>query len=204
MTTRETNEPSMLEHVDQPFTVILVRHAEAEGPDPSEPAGPRLTPLGRGQAERVADRLGKEKLDHIYTSDLHRAYDTAREILKHHKDIPFTVTMDIREVTHYHFVSDPRPLKPVLRRHINAERQALDRFAEQLRSAHKPGEKILVVCHGNFIRSLIPILGGRDPRKSVLIEFNNASVSLIDVWANGEAVLRLANCVRHLLPSQVT
>jgi broad specificity phosphatase PhoE len=204
MTTRETNEPGILEHADQPFTVVLVRHAEAEGPDLNQITGPQLTTLGRIQAERLADRLAKEKFDHIYTSDLTRAYDTAREILKHHKNTLYTVTADIREVTHYHFVSELHPLKPVLRRHIRAERQALEGFADHLRSTHKPGEKVLVVCHGNFMRSLIPVLGGRDPHKSILIEFSNASVSLIDVWRNGEAVLKLANCVRHLLPSQVT
>jgi probable phosphoglycerate mutase len=160
--------------------------------------------MGRMQAERLADRLTKEKFDHIYTSDLSRAYYTAQEIIKRHKATPYTVTADLREVTYYHFVSDVPALKPALRKNIRAEREALDRFALHLRRAHNPGENILVVCHGNFIRSIIPILGGRDPQESVLIEFNNTSVSILDVWQNDQAVLKLANCVRHLLPGQVT
>ena len=74
----------------------------------------------------------------------------------------------------------------------------------QLRHSHVSGEKILVVCHGNIIRSLMPLLAGRDARESILIDLYHSSVSIIEVWKSGEAILKLANCVKHLLPKQVT
>jgi len=70
---------------------------------------------------------------------------------------------------------------------VRAEREALERFAIHLRRAHSPGENILVVSHGNFMRTIIPVLGGQDPRKSVLIEFNNTSVSNSRFWENEQA-----------------
>jgi 2,3-bisphosphoglycerate-dependent phosphoglycerate mutase len=204
--TKEAQDVSILEDEDkaQSFTVVFVRHAEAVGPAINETVGPQLTSMGKMQAERLADRLAKDKFSHIYTSDLSRAYNTAQEVIKRHKETPYTVTADIREITYYHFTPDAQLVRPALRKIIRAEREALERFSNHLRRAHNPGETILVVCHGNFIRTVIPVLGGRDPRKSVLIEFNNTSVSILDVWQNGQAVLKLANCVKHLLPGQIT
>jgi 2,3-bisphosphoglycerate-dependent phosphoglycerate mutase len=188
-----------------PLIVTFVRHAQAgNNTEPGRISGPKLTELGRMQAERLADRLAKEKFHHIYTSDLNRAYETAQEILKYHTDTPFTVTTDIREITHFHFLPKQRPVKPVTRKSIGREREILDRFVANLRNLHNPGERVLVVCHGNVIRTILPVLGGRDPKNTILIELNNTSVTIIDVWCSGEAVLKLANCVRHLLPNQIT
>ena len=58
--------------------LVLVRHGEPDW----EPAGravdhPALTPRGRQQADRLADRLGCERFDAIYTSPLRRARETA-------------------------------------------------------------------------------------------------------------------------------
>ena len=161
--TREAHDSdiSTLDHKEQPFTVVFVRHAEAGGPAINETVGPQLTSMGKMQAERLSDRFAKEKFSHIYTSDLSRAYYTAQEVIKRHRDTPYTVTADIREVTYYHFAPEARLVKPALRKSVRAERDALERFALHLRRAHNPGENILVVSHGNFMRTIIPILGGR-------------------------------------------
>ena len=187
-----------------PLVVVFVRHGHAGGPDINDVLGPPLTRLGEHQAVRVAERLATEKFTHIYTSDLARAYDTTRAILKFQNDTPYTVTTDIREVAHHNFVKDAHPPKHSTRRSVRHERDALFRFVAHLRRVHQPGEKVLVVCHGNFIRSILPLLGGKDPKESILIDINNTAVTILDVWPSGEAVLKLANCTRHLLPRQVT
>lgn len=188
-----------------PLTLVMVRHGQAGGPSIDDVVGPPLTRLGRQQAERVAERLSREKFQHVYTSDLARAYDTAQEILKYHKNTAYTVTADLREVAHHHFVSEMRPLKPSARKNIKLEREAMDRFIMQLTRTHGAGERILVVCHGNIMRTLVPLFGHRDPRKCVLIEYNNTCVTIADLWlSTGEAVLKLANCVKHLTPGLVT
>jgi hypothetical protein len=61
-----------------------------------------------------------------------------------------------------------------------------------------------VVAHGNFIRAILPILAGRDPKESLIMESYNTAVSILEVWSTGDGILCLGNCVKHLLPSQVT
>jgi broad specificity phosphatase PhoE len=188
------------------MTFIFVRHAQAQpsGPRVNEVLGMPLTELGHQQALRVAVRLSKEKLDHIYTSNLSRAYETAQEILKYHKTTPCTVLSDIREVTHYHFIPGSRPMDLMIRKCVREEKRAMTRFIAQMMKNHKGGDRILVVAHGNIIRTLIPMLGGRDPKKAVLLEIHNAATNILDIWSNGQAVLKLANCTRHLTPKQIT
>lgn len=189
---------------DLPLVVYFVRHGHAAGPEIIPELGPPLSKLGEYQAERVAARLAKEKFDHIYSSDLTRAHETARIIIRYHRDTPFTVTPDLREITHHNFVRETTLLATRLRKMIKKDRQIVERFAERIRLRHHPQQKILIVSHGNMIRTLMPVLGGKEPRQSILLEINNASVSLLDVWPTGEAVLRLANCTKHLLPRQIT
>lgn len=187
-----------------PVEVVFVRHAQAGGDDVSPELGPPLTSLGRRQAERVARRLAAEPFDQIYSSDLARAWETTQEILKHQPDIDCTLIMDLREVASFHFTGEPSPARPFDRKALKQEEEALHRFARLIRGSHKPGERVLVVGHGNAIRTLVPILAGKDPAKTVLMELNNTAVTVLDLWPTGAAVLKLANCIRHLLPSQVT
>ena len=187
-----------------PLTVVFVRHAQACPRDADKESDPHLTLLGKRQAARVAKRLSNEQFDHIYISKFRRGYDTARLILKYHEGVPFTVTKTLNEVMNFHFIHGAMSTDPHILECVHRERDTLERFANQLRHTHKPGEKILITSHGNFIRSLIPILGELDPKESILIDINNTSVTILEVWPSGNAVLRLANCVKHLLPKQIT
>ena len=107
-------------------------------------------------------------------------------------------------MTHYNFIKNAGPSKSAVRKSVKREWESINHFARYLRRGHQPGEKVLVVCHGNMIRSILPLLGGKDPKDSILIDINNTAVTVIDVWPSGEAVLKLANCTKHLLPRQVT
>ena len=189
---------------DIPLTIIFVRHAQASQDDCDEELGPHLTELGRQQAERVAKRMEGETFDHIYSSDLSRAWETTQAILRHHHHSTWTVSSDLREVSHHHFAPGRFPLLLAARKSAREERTVMERFATHLRRAHIPGEKILVVCHGNVIRSIIPILAGRKPENAVLMDIHNTAVTIIEAWPSGEAVIKLANCVQHLNPKQVT
>jgi len=61
--------------------IILVRHAEPARPeDPALRADPGLSDDGRRQAEAVADRLGNEAWDALYTSPQRRSRETAAVI----------------------------------------------------------------------------------------------------------------------------
>jgi broad specificity phosphatase PhoE len=182
------------------LTIVLVRHAEALKDAVSGSLGSPLTRVGRRQAQRVARRLAGEKFDRIYSSDLTRAQETVRAILRYHRRTPHTVTADLREVEHDHYAHRWPCRRPVVRE----ERARLERFARRLLRKHRPPQRILIVAHGNLIRALLPRLADRQPRQTVVIESHNTAVFILDVWSPGDAVLRVANCVRHLDPQQVT
>jgi len=193
---------------EKPIRLTLVRHAQATAAERSLSAAeePPLTPLGRRQAQRLARRLDRETFDCVYSSVLRRCRETALAITALRKKTKWVETMDLVEVSRDHFLAMPQTYPPPPRETIEKERDAMLRFANRLRHSHRPGDRILAVAHGNLIRSLIPLLGGRDARQSVLMEIDNASVSILDVWPNETAVLLLANCTSHLadLTSRVT
>jgi broad specificity phosphatase PhoE len=203
----EHKKPTDGEKPEAPLTVVFVRHGEAlaQGPDGvRKDDDPPLTPLGQRQSVRLARRLERERFDHAYVSPAVRAHDTAQAIMRYHKQTPLTVLKDIDEISRDHFIVVPAAFGPANRETLRKEREAVDRFAQRLRHAHKPGQRVLVVCHGNFIRTVMPILGDRPPLKSLLMEIGNSAVTVLDVWRSGSAVVRLANCAKHLLPGEVT
>jgi len=188
----------------QPLTIIFVRHGQQLIDVANPERDPPLSDLGWKQAERTAKRFSTVNFDHIYTSDLQRANDTTRIIGRIHPNTPLTVTADLREVLNYHFVDDPPPDHLDIQRIMASEKAAIDRFIAVLHRNHEPGQRVLVVCHGNIIRTLLPALGGRDPKQSILMDINHTGVSILELWASGNAILRLANCVQHLDDEMVT
>lgn len=188
------------EKTDTRLSVYFVRHAQAvaEG----RHVDPPLTPLGAQQAKRLARRLSRITFERAYVSSLRRARDTARRILSHHADTRCRVTDDLQEVSRYHFIAPPSGAD--FRGVLESERDAMERFANGLRHDHLPGQNVIVICHGNIIRSLLAILANRSPRDAILLEIYNASVSILDIFPSGQAVLRQANCVAHLRSDEIT
>lgn len=184
---------------EPPVTVVLVRHGHVDHQS-ADPIllGPFLTTVGRKQVVRLARRLADETFQHIYVSTLNRAIQTADAIQKYHRDTPCTVTPEIQEVTHFHFTPDARPDSKALLRRVQAESRTMHRFAYRLREVHQPGDRVLLVCHGNIIRCLVSIFACRNPKRSILMDVNNAAVTVVDLWPRGDAILRLLNCVKHL------
>lgn len=79
--------------------IFLVRHADAsEGPRDGE-LGRHLTALGRRQAEALARRLAKWKVDAVVCSDKHRSYETALAVHRYHPGVPLLVDAVFREVS---------------------------------------------------------------------------------------------------------
>ncbi len=187
-----------------PIVVHLVRHAEARNNDGIDSHGPELTALGHRQAHYLGKRLANERYSAIYCSDLTRARQTADAIAHHHPDDLLTVTRDLREVSGDHTAVKMSRLTMHTDSSLSDEQDAMSRIVSHLRHSHTGGEHVLVVSHGNLMRSLIPLLGGLDPAKAPLLEIYNASLSIVDLWPSGRAVIRLANCVSHLPEKLVT
>jgi broad specificity phosphatase PhoE len=190
------------ERLNRPVTLYFVRHAQALH-DPDTPDSP-LSELGFAQAGKTAARLAREPFDCCYVSSLRRARQTADKILAVHDGVRRVITDDIQEVSRFHFCPIPPTAIERFRTVLEAEHDVLQRFVNRLRHAHKPGESALLVCHGNTIRTLIPMLCNRTPSESVPMEIYNASISILDLFPSGSGLLRLANSVEHLAPDQVT
>jgi probable phosphoglycerate mutase len=80
--------------------LLIVRHGETVNNCENRIQGhcdSLLTPKGLRQARRLARRLGKLKIDKIYTSDLGRAYATTLEIGRHHR-LPIVRDPLLREI----------------------------------------------------------------------------------------------------------
>ncbi|MBT3191222.1 MAG: histidine phosphatase family protein [Verrucomicrobia bacterium] len=184
--------------------IHLVRHAQAHNDNGIDTHGPELTPHGRRQARRLAKRLTGAQYTGIYSSDLTRARQTADAIALHHADNLLTVTRDLREVSGQHTALHMSRLTINSDRSLIEEQQAMHRVINHLRETHEQGERVLIVSHGNITRSLIPLLGGLAPAKAPLLEIYNASLSIVDAWPSGRAVVRLANCVAHLPERLIT
>ncbi|MDE1828211.1 MAG: histidine phosphatase family protein [Candidatus Micrarchaeota archaeon] len=79
--------------------LLIVRHGETYDNVNGVVTGHRpgkLTPKGKRQAKAAALRLKSEHIDAIFSSDLRRAKDTAKEIAKFH-DLPIRYTRELRE-----------------------------------------------------------------------------------------------------------
>ena len=80
--------------------IILTRHGQVienlEGRLCGHLSG-ALTEKGIEQAQKLGHRFKREEFDIIYSSDLKRAADTAREIHKHHPTVPIIFTEKLRE-----------------------------------------------------------------------------------------------------------
>lgn len=80
--------------------LLLVRHGITDQNINQQFSGQSdvpLSELGRHQARAVGHYLAREKLDVIFSSDLQRARDTAREIARHHC-LPVLEDPDLREI----------------------------------------------------------------------------------------------------------
>lgn len=80
--------------------IILTRHGRTIENDKRILQGHMQTGLsaeGIQQAKKLARRLKNEEIDIVYSSDLKRAADTAKEIAKFHKNIPVYFTEELRE-----------------------------------------------------------------------------------------------------------
>ena len=173
----------------KPLLLYLVRHGEAEQKsDSTDERDPALTELGHKQARKIAERLSSEHFDHIYFSTLKRAKATAEYILKTHGSSPVTETAEVKEWSSFQFISASCQLSIQERHFVEYECDVMQRFVNRIRHEHKYGDKILIVSHGNFIRTIMPVLGGRNPSESLLMEINNASLSVLEVWASGISI----------------
>jgi broad specificity phosphatase PhoE len=194
--------------------LILVRHGETEGNIKDLMQGQvhgTLSRRGKSQARKLSRRLKKENIDIIYSSDLKRAKDTAKEIKRFHPESKIRFVKDLREQCYgefdgkHHSLLDAhlkknnitfRQWKPKGGESLKEKNRRAISFLKKTIRNHKD-ETILWVTHGGII---IPVLLHlyHLPNKYYRMVFpHNTAVSIIE-FDKKKHTVHVLNCVKHL------
>ena len=161
--------------------LILLRHGEPETAESRDrPVDPALTDRGRWQAERVADWLACEAIDHVVTSSKRRAKQTAAPLVERLGLEP-EVIADFDEVDRgariYAPVQELQQRFPEYWKAIvsgdwesigwdspEAFHSRVTRAFDEL-LARRPGRRVVVACHaGTMLGIASHVLGLSDQR----------------------------------------
>jgi broad specificity phosphatase PhoE len=164
----------------------------------------RLSRLGKTQAKLLAKRLSSVKIDAIYSSDLARAHDTAREIAKHHPGVRVRGTRLLRE---FHCGSWTGKRVPP---HVHGTQLPPDAesrpdacarvklLLDQVQRKHDK-ETVLFVAHGGINRALITVINERDPDHIFKLPLSgNTAVTIIRIEKGKKARVLTRDCTKHL------
>jgi len=191
--------------------IILVRHGETEENIKRIVQGHlpgTLSKLGIEQAKKLAQKLKDEKIDLIYSSDLARALDTAKEIAKFHKNVPLIPTKELRERYLGHLRGKNPKLKIKKWDQKLAEKLKIEtpkeivirakNFIERLLNKDF-GKNILIVAHNGINQAIITNLFGDSWETIKKIEKQkNASISIFEFDENKKSLLKVINDIKHL------
>lgn len=197
--------------------LIFIRHAQSTWNEARRwqgSANPPLAESGRRQATLLAKRLAKWKIDHLYTSDLIRAVETAEIVgatlgikpiadsLWRERGFGALEGLTSEEIAaQYPEVWALRMVGPITGV-PGAEPQA-DVIARSLAAcsnllAQHQDQTVAVVSHGGMIlTTLVNLLGLPPAGHSLLVVGSNTSISRISV-ENGHARLTGLNDSAHL------
>lgn len=192
---------------------ILVRHGETAENTAGVLMGHMDMPLnayGIKQADQVALRLQKEKIDAFFCSDLDRCVSTLASIRKFHPDVPLMLASNLRERhfgdfsgkkrTEVDWDSLPGPFlerKPAGGESLNDLLSRLEQVVTEIRMKYAD-HTVVLVAHSGPIKLIRAIFLGI-PFEAAFKEpaIANASVSEIVVSEQGSALIRW-NDASHL------
>jgi broad specificity phosphatase PhoE len=192
--------------------LILTRHGETienkEGIMQGHLPG-KLSEEGIEQAKKVAKRLKGEKIDYIYSSDLARAADTAKEIAKSHPKSPIKFVKELRERNMGDLTGEKKDLifeksspsfstQPKDGETLKHMYDRAERFLHHILHEH-PDDSVLFVAHGGINKAIICVITNKNPEDIPSIEdLNNTSISVFDIDENKNHKIHVFNCVKHL------
>jgi len=197
--------------------LIIVRHAQTTHNKNNITQGQLdtyLTDLGKKQAEMLAERLSKEEIDVIYSSDLKRCRDTLAPFLKQ-KNIPVHYTSALREVSFGIFEERPWQefldwrdevrghrfdIRPEEGESFNDVRKRIKEILGAMLEKEK-GRKVLVMTHGATKRALLMELFNRDDEgyHDELMQLSkNTAVTILNLRDDGKHHVESLYSVEHL------
>ncbi|MBU3941330.1 MAG: histidine phosphatase family protein [Nanoarchaeota archaeon] len=186
--------------------LILTRHGETienqkrimQGHLPGH-----LSKQGIEQAKKLALRLKDEKIDAIYSSDLARAADTAREIAEYHKKIPINFVQELRETNlgsltgkcskYIDFDYRPDDVESTASMQKRTKK-LLDKVYNKY-----PDKTVLFVGHNGINKALISVILNKPAKDMDEIESQlNTSISIFEIKEDKKHIVHLMNCTKHL------
>jgi probable phosphoglycerate mutase len=202
--------------------LLLIRHGESQPAFPDRPfpmtdgrADPGLAPEGIVQAQRIADRLGSQRIDAIYVTSLRRTAQTAEPLARRLGLVP-NVERQLREVGLGDwegglYRKQVAENGPVVQRMLTEGRwdvipgaEPADELAgrvrdaiERLAAAH-PDQRVAVVTHGGVIGQAMALASGS--RVFAFIGADNGSISHL-VVRGSDWTVRGFNDTAHLDPA---
>lgn len=172
-----------------------------------------LSDTGIRQAEKLRDRLAKEKIKAVYTSTLSRARSTADTISSKHK-VKITACPELNECN-FGYV-EGLTFEEIQRLHPEMAEELLNwktvafpggENIEQLNSrvqvfmenlvTYKEQDTVLIVAHGGPLRLIICNLLGLGLEHWLQLRVELASLSIVETYSRG-AILQLLNDTSHL------
>ncbi len=185
--------------------LIITRHWETEenkagiiqGHNPG-----KLSAEWIEQAKKVALRLKDEKIDYIYSSDLARAADTAKEIAKFHTKTPIEFTEELREIYLGSFQGKKRadvgPRQPENGESFEELYNRAKKFLDKILSVHQNND-ILFVWHNGINKAIIAVITGKKYEDIKEIEKqHNTSINIFEIDDNRKYKTHVFNCKKHL------
>ena len=201
--------------------VVIIRHGQSQGNAEGRFGGHTDTPLsprGRLQAEATALALASEKFDAIYSSDLHRAIETASPLVKltgvtlnttealRERSVGVMEGLTFEEAAEQH----PEQYQALLHRdfeHVllggESYRQMLDRASrkfDEVIEQHKGGRIAIFTHTGSICILILHIMGALDAPelKPVWIATSNCGIARLELRADGFVRVVTINDTRHL------
>jgi len=202
--------------------IILIRHGQSQGNAEGRFGGHTDTPLsprGRKQAKATGKVLAGETFDAIYSSDLHRAIETAKPLARltgieiqptealRERSVGVMEGLTFEEAAEQH----PEQYQALLRRDFDhvllggeSYRQMLDRAAGKLDEViekHRGGQIAIFTHTGTICILILHLMGALDAPelKPVWIATTNCGLSRFDLRSDGFVRVLAINDTRHLI-----
>jgi alpha-ribazole phosphatase len=197
--------------------LFLIRHGTTQWNAEARIQGHANCPLneaGRAQSQCVVRALAQHPIQAVYSSDLERAFETARAIAESHQVIPKT-DRRLREASFGEWegltiteISNRWPAEAAAWRADSLHHRApggetLE--AVQLRVGQVisaitnkfPEEAVAIVGHSGSLRAAVAYALGITPVVSRLLHFDNGSLTTLE-YVHGRFSLRCLNDICHL------
>ncbi|HLR34391.1 MAG TPA: histidine phosphatase family protein [Tissierellales bacterium] len=202
--------------------IYLTRHGESKWNVLKKVQGQQnidLTQKGIKQAEKLAKRLNNQEIDAIYSSDLSRAYETAKIVgaenkinivkLKELREIKFGPWegLDIEEIINNYgeeyklWLKTPHKLKLEKVETVEELKERAKKALDIILS-NKELENVLIVSHGAFLKAILLVLLDLDISSFSRFSLNNVSLSIVE-FRQYNNILKLFNDINHLREDNV-